>query len=164
MASTKGRVKRGAEIGGGLAFLWFLAVSGTQLLGRWQEVQQAIQDWPGFVRWLALPQTPAVIVGIAAAIYLAAVLWPEPTPPAVDPLIGKFFHTFHHGGPNDGQLQYQGHIIRKQDGRYFIQLYSAVTGDPTDQRFMTEDELQRAVFYDTHAEWITAYQDWARRR
>ena len=49
MASTKGRVKRGAGIGGGLGFLWFLVASGSQLLGKWQEVQQAIQDWPGFV-------------------------------------------------------------------------------------------------------------------
>lgn len=78
MSSYKGRIKRGAEVGGGVAFVWFLVLSAWGLLGGWQQLVQAVEDWPGFVRWLGQPQTPAILVGVAALVYLAALLWPEP--------------------------------------------------------------------------------------
>jgi hypothetical protein len=161
----RGRVA--AEIVGGIGLLWSLARWGWELLGDWQQAEQTITDWPRFVQWVGSPLAGPALVIIALLVYVALQFWPEPKPQVVpqdDPLVGRFFHTFHRGGNNDGELQFQGYIIRKQDGRYFIQLFEALLGDPSDQRFMTDDELLRAVFYDTEEEWHHAYERWARRR
>jgi hypothetical protein len=156
VSGTKRLIKKSAEFAGLASFVWTLIQWSWRLLSDWQQVDQVIADWPGFVRWLGAPQTGPIIVAVSAFVYVVAIFWPSP---AVDPLVGKFFHTFH----GDGQLQYQGHVIREQGGRYFIQLYSAVTGEPTDQRFLTATELETAHFYDTHDEWISAHGDWMRR-
>ena len=153
---TRKRVKLGSEIGGGLLVLWSLVQWGWRLIGDWQQVDQAVADWPGFVRWLGAPQTGPILVIVALLIYLIAVFWPEPS---VDPLVGKFFHTFH----DDGGLQYQGYVIREKSGRYFVQLFEAMGGTPSDQRFMTDKERERAVFYGSEEDWHEAYERWARR-
>jgi hypothetical protein len=71
----------------------------------------------------------------------AVILPPKPT------LVGKWFHTF----TSAGTVQLQGTVLRDEDGRLFVQLFDFVAGEPSTQRYMTENELQSAVFYDSNA-------------
>jgi hypothetical protein len=70
-----------------------------------------------------------------------AVLSPTPT------LFGKWFHTF----TPAGAVQFQGTVLREEDGRLFVQLFDFVLGDPSTQRYLSENERQSAAFYDSNA-------------
>ena len=60
-----------------------------------------------------------------------------------------FFHTF-----KDGRINFQGHVVdRLPDGRVRAQLYSWLTGCPTDEKVLPECEI---VEYPSHREWMAA--------
>jgi hypothetical protein len=61
-------------------------------------------------------------------------------------LLGKWFHTV----TENGTINYQGKVLRQEGGRYFIQLYDFVMGEPTTQRYLTQKEAESAQFYDSN--------------
>lgn len=74
-------------------------------------------------------------------------------------LAGKFFHTFHANGP----LQYQGQVLREENGRLFVQLYEPLFGEASTQQFLTDEQVASARFYDSDDEWRSEGERFQRR-
>ena len=67
--------------------------------------------------------------------------------PSLGPALGRYFHTF----DDDGEIAYQGRIIRRFRGGWFeVQFYSALNGSPTTTDTIHKDVMQapRWKFYD----------------
>ena len=79
----------------------------------------------------------------------------ETIQPPSDSLVGLFGHTF--PGPSQGRC-WQFEVKREVAGRYGLQLFSWLTGAPTEIRFLTADEVfaLNPVFYATREEWLLA--------
>jgi hypothetical protein len=61
-------------------------------------------------------------------------------------LIGLFFHTY-----SNGKIYWQGHIEQKLDsGSYLVQLFSWLTGEPTDKKIVNDSEMKDWSFYDSN--------------
>jgi hypothetical protein len=68
----------------------------------------------------------------------------------VDPLEGKYFHSF-----KDGRLHWQGRVLHSmREGYYLVQLYSWLDGRPTNQQLVAYDSMLDWHFYTSHAEWV----------
>lgn len=104
------------------------------------------------------PVPPRIWVSLSALLFLWAILrtFHElrlTATPGTDALVGKWFHTI----TDEGNIQFQGKVLQRQDERYFIQLYSFLDGEPSTKRFLTSREVDTARFYDSNAEMQDEY-------
>lgn len=137
-----------------LKFVW-------ELVARGQEVDQFVRDLPGFIRWFDRPFAGPAVIVVGLAIYGVLILYDSRVKaaktvtyaPAVQAqdglLVGKFFHTFRDG---DDTFQFQGEVLREENGRLFVRLYDTL-GYPSVQQYLTDEQTRSARFYDTPEEW-----------
>ena len=101
------------------------------------------------VRWIGSPRSGVVVVIVALGVYAWLQLRKEPKANPVT-LVGKFFHTFQ---PGENTWQYQGQVLREENGRLFVQLYEPMLGEASTQQFLTQAQADSARFYDSEDEW-----------
>jgi hypothetical protein len=156
---SRDRGKHRAAIGIQAGAVWVIVVLLWRVITGWQDVEQLLDNMPRFIAWLASPLAGAVLTIGALLVY--AVLWVLGRNPPAAPLtlVGKFFHTFH---PN-GDFQYQGQVLREENGRLFVQLYGPLFGEASTQQFLTYAEAASARFYDADDEWREEGQRLQRR-
>jgi hypothetical protein len=65
---------------------------------------------------------------------------------------GKFFHTV----DEDGEVEMQGIVLGRSNGRVTVELFSWITGEPVSEETFTELETERWKFYKTENQWIDA--------
>ena len=69
----------------------------------------------------------------------------KPNPNKTHRLVGKFFHSL-----EDEKIVWQGKILgEEQPGIYIIQLFSWLSGEPSNQRIIRIEEMNEWYFYDT---------------
>jgi hypothetical protein len=146
--SRRTNTKRLAERYFVVSVVWLILTIIWRVVDAWQLLNQFVQDAPLVIQWATWPMLPAVVGASALLVYIAAQFVPEPETPRL-PMDGKFFHTFH---PN-GQLRYQGQVLREEDGRMFVQIFEPMFGEPTVQRYLAVEERETARFYDSREEW-----------
>jgi hypothetical protein len=72
----------------------------------------------------------------------------------------EYFHTF-----KGGRINYQGHVVSRNDTHVKVQLYSWLTGYKTDRLTFPLAEVAKWKFYPNHAEWLAAAEiDQAKKR
>jgi hypothetical protein len=64
----------------------------------------------------------------------------------------KFFHTL----GEDGEIDKQGVVLERGNGRVVVELFSWITGEPTSEETFTELETARWKFYRTKNQWLNA--------
>jgi hypothetical protein len=64
----------------------------------------------------------------------------------------KFFHTV----DEDGEIDKQGVVLERGNGRVVVELFSWITGEPTSEETFTELETARWKFYRTEKQWQDA--------
>ena len=64
--------------------------------------------------------------------------------------MGKWFHTFH---PETGRIEYQGKVVSNDGRRIRAQLFSWITGLPTDIRTFPAEDAELWRFYQTEQAW-----------
>ncbi len=64
----------------------------------------------------------------------------------------KFFHTL----GEDGEIDKQGAVLDRSNGRVVVELFSWITGEPTSEETFTELETARWKFYRTEKQWLNA--------
>lgn len=69
-------------------------------------------------------------------------------------LVGKSFHTFTDGS----EVRYQGRVLKQENDRIWVQLYSFVTGDEDSAPQWLSLQEHNFKFYDSDAEMRAAYQ------
>ncbi|MCC7393286.1 MAG: hypothetical protein IT553_00365 [Sphingomonadaceae bacterium] len=69
-------------------------------------------------------------------------------------LVGKFFLTF----DEDREIRFQGQVLRCLGSGYFLcQLFSAITGEPTNSIVQPVHDMKGWKFYGDEAQWHRAY-------
>lgn len=72
-------------------------------------------------------------------------------------LVGKWFHSFYDWQSEvEGELNWQGHILSKEEDMYLIQLFSWIDGEPTDQKLISVKEMKDWKFYDSNKDMLLA--------
>ena len=143
-----------------------------RFVGDVSRAKSLYDNWGWWSGLLMSPLVPAAITVLSVVVLLIvrkhdedyavapapieSVSNPAIIPPAAQQptLVGKFAHVLN----DEGQVKFQVHVLREEDGRLFVQMFSALTGDPTNQRFLTESEVARTNFYNTQEEWLDAYR------
>ncbi|MBI2829174.1 MAG: hypothetical protein HYX77_07895 [Acidobacteria bacterium] len=145
------RDKAGAGIR--IGAVWTIVALIWTIVGNLQQLEQLKNDMPKIVEAL-LSLIGGVFLSIICLV-VYAVLWliERRTPPVQMTLVGKFFHTFRSG---DTTWQYQGRVLREENGRLFVQLYEVVAGMASTQQFLTDEQAASARFYDSEEEWREA--------
>lgn len=67
--------------------------------------------------------------------------------------MGKWFHTFY---PETGRIEYQGKVVSNDGRRIRAQLFSWITGFPTDIRTFPAEDAKTWQFYKTAQAWRDA--------
>ncbi len=129
-----------AAIGIGIAGLYFTVPNDLRIQLAW-EIPSAM------VILLLAVFTPA-------AIYESYKELEAQVASSEDDLVNKWFHTM----SEEGKIQYQGKVLENRNGRYLIQLYSFLDGEPTTQRFMTAQEYWNARFYHSNKAMLAEYE------
>jgi hypothetical protein len=109
-----------------------------------------LMDWP-VPRWVWVAVATGLFAWAIFRTYHEARSAPETL--AGDALIGKWFHTFN----DDGEVRHQGKVVERQGDTYLAQLFSFMDGAPTTRRFLTNDEVAKAAFYETNREMREEY-------
>ncbi len=69
-------------------------------------------------------------------------------------LIGKWFHSF-----KGNELSWQGQILsRTPDGKFEVQLYNWMGGEPTDIKIVSLDEMSKWNYYKSDKDMRAHYQ------
>lgn len=73
--------------------------------------------------------------------------------PDKHPFVGKWFHSI-----ENGEIKWQGQILSEvTEGKFLIQLYSWIMGEPTDQIVVSVEEIVKWHFYATDEDMRFAY-------
>lgn len=80
---------------------------------------------------------------------------------SMDVLVGMFLHTFH----EDGQMNYQGHIIAVDGEKVLVQLFEWGFGEPTNIEAMPKSFIysNNCKLYATQEDWLFAYKKYYER-
>lgn len=79
------------------------------------------------------------------------------TPAAGKALIGQFFHSIR---KDDGQLEWQGHIIgNPEPGWYLLQLFEWGMGEPNVNRLMRIEDMEHWLFYSDAEAMMASYRE-----
>jgi len=69
-------------------------------------------------------------------------------------LVGLWFHSL-----KGGEVEWQGRIDRAvHDGKYVVQLFSWISGDPTEKVVVCADDVEGWILYDDSSEMRTAWE------
>lgn len=147
-----------AQIVIGIGIIWTFLWS---LIGTAQQAEQIYEQRNIFIRILSWPAAGPLITVAAVIAYVmvrkhdppARIEEPSASPAAPPTMVGKYLHTFN----EQGEQRYQARVLREDGNRLFVQMFSAMDGAPTDQRYLSDAEVATARFYDTHHEWIEAF-------
>lgn len=73
----------------------------------------------------------------------------------IDGYVGLYAHTFN----DEGRVQYQLKVVHQiPDGRLICQMFSFLSGEPTNQQTFTIEETKGWQFYTTAEDWMFGYQ------
>jgi len=76
-------------------------------------------------------------------------------------LEGLYFHTWDTSEKGKRELVYQGHVIEQvEPGYYLVQLYSALTGQPSTQHIYSINAMRNFTFYSSAEDWQAAAKRW----
>lgn len=67
-------------------------------------------------------------------------------------LVGRHFHIL-----SSGRIDKQGKVLAEHaPGKYEIQLFSWIMGEPTDRKIVLIEEMDEWIFYERREEWLAA--------